>query len=344
MAMSATAPYVCDSSVNEDDGQLSVKTTVEEMLAHWKSTDIPLRNFTVHFAEDVIPPRRCKTEPPRFTNEKTEPPCFTHDVGEPQRPIDEIASDSTSDADDHQVSEQHPDTDDEWESDGSITELNASTLGVDGQHQAPTADTQQFCHGTSPSVSAEAMQQVEFCRPLAFKPPLRWAEVDSDTEDEDAGHSASGDGSSLEIIESLVSVQPTGNAPGNAPTGNAPTGNAPICHHVKHLDAQIFDSKNKLVIERSTCGNFIFTVRAPVISHQKGQANFRASNGRGKVEVKFTAPGSLGECTVTVKVGDEPDETIKHNFSPDSNICKIPQEFDFRAASQKKVRLVVSVR
>jgi len=295
------------------DGQMSVKTTAttgKEWLAHWASNDIPLHNLTVHFQNETAP-RRSKTDPPRFAHE----------------------SETTSDADDHQMLEQCPDTDDDWESNGSMNDVNASFLAEDGQHRTAdfeqNAKNQEFCDGTSLSGSAKTRQQVVFSGPHKT-PPSKWCEA----EDEDIGPSASGHGSMPGSIESLVPV--------HVPTCNAPTVSVPVSHKVMLWDAQTFDSKKKLVTER--CDDWIVTVRAPVISHQKGQANFRASNGRGKIEVKSTHPCGLGECEVTAKVGEEPDETINHIFSPDTNIFKFPKEYDFRAAGEKKVRLVVSVR
>lgn len=80
------------------------------------------------------------------------------------------------------------------------------------------------------------------------------------------------------------------------------------------------------------------------VGTRKGQASFMASDGRGKIEVKFAGEGIFGDSKVTAKVGNGPEETFNHFFSPDSNIFKIPTEFDFKNAGEKTIRLVVSVR
>lgn len=113
-----------------------------------------------------------------------------------------------------------------------------------------------------------------------------------------------------------------------------------LCHFGWRLDPKKFDSTSSQVTKK--CDSFIATMRASAASRGRGQSSFRASDGKGKLEVK-PANQNLGECTVIVTVGDESDEA-NHYFSPDSTTCKLLKEFDFKEAAEKACRVVVSVQ
>ena len=88
---------------------------------------------------------------------------------------------------------------------------------------------------------------------------------------------------------------------------------------------------------------FSVTCRTSATGREKGKCDFKESDGKGTIEVKYNGDEPLGACVVVVKVGDEPEEIINHNFSPDGgdNICKLSKEFDFRKVSNQKEKMVL---
>mmetsp|Transcript_159117 Transcript_159117/g.386459 ORF Transcript_159117/g.386459 Transcript_159117/m.386459 type:complete len:315 (-) Transcript_159117:279-1223(-) len=73
---------------------------------------------------------------------------------------------------------------------------------------------------------------------------------------------------------------------------------------------------------------FVMTLIATPVSKRRGQSSFKASQGRGSINLKCCSHAIDADMAVTVRVGMLCYRLARHNFAQ-TTVCKFPDEVDF---------------